>query len=127
MIDKIRWAAKTPRMRYRGLLPGIAIAIGLLFWPAVPSQATQAVLTAHINSALAAERAGDALRAAQEWSKVLLLAPDTAAAYFYRADNYDQLGLYSQALADASEYIPGSQGFGRLAAARDHLRGIGTD
>lgn len=94
-----------PHCLFQGFRVAIGFASVVLFSQPAPGQGRATAVSSHINAAIAAKRAGDPLRAIEEWNEVLRLAPDYAPAFYYRAENYDELTLYPKAIADASEYI----------------------
>ena len=94
-----------PNCFSKGATLTIGFTSAVLFSQATLAQASTTAVSNHVKAAIAAERAGDAQRAIKEWSEVLQLAPDYAPAFYYRSEDYDELALYPEAIADASEYI----------------------
>jgi tetratricopeptide (TPR) repeat protein len=59
----------------------------------------------HVRAALAARQSGDARQEIKEWTEVIKLAPNENAAFYYRVRPYDELTLFSKAIADSNEYV----------------------
>ncbi len=69
----------------------------------------QTEVAKHVRAARAAQQSGDARQEVKEWTEVIRLAPKENAAFYYRAGAYDELTLYSKAIADAPSMFGGNR------------------